>query len=511
MKHYFKKLNVFLYICLAFFAYSCTYEKEFVNEENHLKIKMEQKSFDELLQLPAFNEAYRKVIKSKTVLSNEIMARTALEEQYGFDIVDTKVQVMAEDGLTSYTMLIERAVSNELEFENLIIQIDSLNNVSAGLLKYNIQYPVLTKEDYYSNFVITDKELIPLEIDGKMSFEDCVTTVTLMCNQCWGDAGHSCNNHPATIACMTTSFGVTFLSVQYGISCLTTTINTSGSVSLSNSTSTSGGGISSSGTILSNPIPNCRECIEEDNLVDDTCEELKKILQTPTSLPVGAISIKAAIEDLRDKYTMTEHEEGYSFYFNSTNNQMYALPAEQLTNYSVRYRKSPAVFGGAHFHQDGLVPMFSHDDVPTLLNLYNQSQTALNQENPNFPISTHLLVSELGVYAIIPDNPTLFNSTISSIYADEVKRDKFRKKLESMYNRLFSPFNQTWSDDTDDYLKILLKFMTNIDSDNNYSLGLSLYRGKYDANGNINGWEKLTIQKKPNTVNDYEIIKSNCN
>ena len=97
MKHYFKKSPIFLYIYLAFFAYSCTYEKEFVNEENHLKIKMEQKSFDELLQLPAFNEAYRKVIKSKTVLSNEIMARTALEEQYGFTIVaESPVRIVTD-------------------------------------------------------------------------------------------------------------------------------------------------------------------------------------------------------------------------------------------------------------------------------------------------------------------------------------------------------------------------------------------------------------------------------
>ena len=506
-----QKLKIIVYLALAAIVFSCAEEKDFVKEQNRGNITIKNKTLDEVLKIASFNQAYQKVVKKKVIISNSEMARTELEEHYDFTIVDGFVQEIIRDGLTSYTMLIERAVSNELEFENLVIQIDSLNNVSAGLMKYNIQFPVLTKEDYYSNFIITDKELTPLEIEGKMSFENCVSTVTLMCNQCWGDAGHVCNNHPATVACMETSYGVSFLSVQTGTICLTTTINTAGGdgSTASSSPTTTGGGISSSGSILSNPVPNCRECIEED--VKDPCEELKKILQTPTSLPVGAISIKAAIEDLRDKYSTVEDEEGYDFCYNSATNQMYAIPSQQLASNSVKYRKAPYVFGGGHFHFDDLVPMFSHDDIPTLLNLYNQSQITVNLENPNFPLSTHLLVSELGVYAIIPDNPTLFISTISSIYADEVKRDKFRKKLENMYNKLFTPSYQTWSDDTDDYLKILLKFMTNIDSDNNYSLGLSLYRGKYDANGNINGWEKLTIQKKPNTTNDYEIIKSNCN
>jgi hypothetical protein len=477
-----------------------------VNDENRRDAKFEQKSLDEVLKIPMFKEAYQKVIKKNIPLTSVSEARTAFEDEYGFTIDPDFIKIIEmEDKTMSYNMLITRDSLTSGYFENLVIQIDSLNNTDAFIIKY-IPSEILKKIEFHDSFkFIGEKEVNQIVTSGKMIYlpNGCYILQVALCYDVY-PGQYALPHEPGTL-CNNSSFIFTTNSEQICVDSggeITTT-----SVSISNSFASSSPGNS----VYSAVVP-CRVgCIEEDNLVDDPCEELKKLLQTPTSLPPNGISIKAAIEDLRNRYTMTEHEEGYSFYFNSTNNQMYALPAEQLTNYSVRYRKSPAVFGGAHFHQDGLVPMFSHDDVPTLLNLYNQSQTALNQENPNFPISTHLLVSELGVYAIIPDNPTLFNSTISSIYADEVKRDKFRKKLESMYNRLFSPFNQTWSDDTDDYLKILLKFMTNIDSDNNYSLGLSLYRGKYDANGNINGWEKLTIQKKPNTVNDYEIIKSNCN
>ncbi len=54
MKHYFKKLTVFLYICIALFAYSCSEENNFVKEQNYRNAKFEQKTFEEVLKIPIF-------------------------------------------------------------------------------------------------------------------------------------------------------------------------------------------------------------------------------------------------------------------------------------------------------------------------------------------------------------------------------------------------------------------------------------------------------------------------
>ena len=123
MKHYCRKTNIFLYICLALFAYSCSEENNFVKEQNHSKLKFEQKTFEEVLKIPIFNEAYRKISKSKTVFNKSAEARTALEDQYGFTIVaETPVRIVTDQyGVIYYTLLIEREVKVELVFENLVI------------------------------------------------------------------------------------------------------------------------------------------------------------------------------------------------------------------------------------------------------------------------------------------------------------------------------------------------------------------------------------------------------
>ena len=202
MKHYFKKLTVFLYICIALIAYSCSEENDFVKGQNHGKIKIEEQSFEKLLQLTVFNDAYQRVVKTKVKIANSTMARTALEEQYGFDIVaDAPIKVITDENKTSYIMLIERAIQENLKFENLLITIKG-SEIGAYILKYGLTSEALKLAGINSyKMEITESSMIPLEVDGKTTTMDpCITTSVLMCTDTGG--GQWSNDHPAEEACL---------------------------------------------------------------------------------------------------------------------------------------------------------------------------------------------------------------------------------------------------------------------------------------------------------------------
>ncbi len=64
MKHYSKKLNVFLYICLALFAYSCSEENDFIKKKK-IDFAIKEKSFKEALGMPLFTNAYSKLAQKQ--------------------------------------------------------------------------------------------------------------------------------------------------------------------------------------------------------------------------------------------------------------------------------------------------------------------------------------------------------------------------------------------------------------------------------------------------------------
>ena len=336
MKHYFKKLPVFLYICLAFFAYSCSEENNFVKEQNHLKVKFEQKTFEEVLKIPIFNEAYRKIVKSKGVLNKSAEARTALEDEYGFTIVENSpVRITIDEyGSVFYTLLIEREVKEELIFENLMIQVKD-EETSAAIFKYIMSEKGTKSQtgEYFFKDAVSS-EFIDLNVEGKVFFSSnsdndiCITTTQLMCNATWSGepydhiANYNCWVHGAFNGL--SSLYETSSTVCYGAG--------GGGNSSDGGTSSNnngGHGATSGGSndpLVVTPIP-CKtgNCIEVD-IVNDPCKKLKKLLQVPTSLPVGTISIKDAIEDMRDRFSQTNREEGYNFCYNSTTNQMLQYP-----------------------------------------------------------------------------------------------------------------------------------------------------------------------------------------
>ena len=191
---------------------------------------------------------------------------------------------------------------------------------------------------------------------------------------------------------------------------------------------------------------------------------------------------------------------------------MQTAPAVQIDGNMVRYYRYPYTFGGTHFHHDNLVPMLSSRDIGTLLQLYRDFGTGLSEDcksDSNYPKPVHIMTAPFGFYALAIENATLFSNTLTPIYSDDELKYKFESRLERMYS--FNLQNSTtgvWSDNSTEYEKILMRFITNIDNNNDYyNLGLELFRAQTDVHGKITGWEKLTIKI---VNNSYIIERTKC-
>ncbi|PTT71021.1 MULTISPECIES: hypothetical protein [unclassified Chryseobacterium] len=245
-----------------------------------------------------------------------------------------------------------------------------------------------------------------------------------------------------------------------------------------------------------------------------SCDKLKKMLDTPASLPPGTVSIKSALEDLRNTVDQpnTDKEQGYNFRYNPTTGGMYAKKVTTWSedDNSVKYEKTPTTFGGAHFHYDKLQGMFSHQDIAVLFNFSQWFTTPpLNgNNNTDYPMPVHMLVANGQVYALVyePQDAAFFQSTVYNIYKPENEegRADFENKFENDFNSLHSTVGG-WNTDYTTLEKTFLKFVTKIDnSPKHYNLKVSLYR----ANSDLTNWEKLTISQ---SGNDYTITPNPCN
>jgi hypothetical protein len=291
-----------------------------------------------------------------------------------------------------------------------------------------------------------------------------------------------------------------------------------GSGSNSSNTGPNGGGIGGTSPPIITVPSGCVLCPGQNETIPKTpCESLGKILQTPTSLPAGAISIKDALTQLSNNADDgLDHEEGFNFAFNPTTGQVYAVPADPQGSNVIKYSKNPLVFGGAHFHQFGLEPQFSHDDL-YVLNMFNTQFSNLSIiSSLQAPLPMHLLVTTDGdVYAIMAEDMQAFSTLINDIYLDENKRDAFRKKLERRYAKFFRASTNSYTGDTKDYQETLLKFINNVNpiaGNENGNLSLKLYKAT-KVNDVLTGeWKELKLQQTNElNFNNFTIEKINCN
>ena len=502
MQHYFKKLSIFLYICVALIVYSCAEEKDFVKEQNHEKIKMEDQSFDKLLQLPVFSDAYQRVVKAKVKIPNSAMARTALEEQYGFDIV-TQVPVRiitTTDKGTYYVLLIERPIEEYLKFENLIINVkDTI--VGALIMKYELSR-LAEKEVYHDSYSmdIVDTSLTFLEVDGnKVWLNPCVETATLMCNY------HTINpiyqtDHIADQNCFNAAIG---LYVVWGIDCSgggssgptgngPTGSGDSGSGPSGPSGATgpaaSGGG-GAVGSVYTAPLP-CLECIEE-----TPCEKLKNLLKkdtivnpgTPEADTIKRANLKPKIVALRPRVNETKEygcSVGYLRFGDVYDHTFLEAPT---ANNSLAMPTASTAFGGIHVHTNTGQPIPSFGDLTWLLSCHDDA-FVYNQSN----VFSIVIVKDLtGVtvgnipatitYALHIDNYAVFsqyvNTTLNCATCSEEQKDKKIREINNLHAKKYTAMGTDPADYEKEYLRL------------HRNHGFSLYK----ANNDLTNWSKLTL------------------
>lgn len=87
MKSKTKVLYGLFCIVMAGLLWNCSPENDYVKEQNR-EISLNEATFDEVLKDKLFNSAYSRFVKSASPLTNPADARTPLEEQYGFSIIE---------------------------------------------------------------------------------------------------------------------------------------------------------------------------------------------------------------------------------------------------------------------------------------------------------------------------------------------------------------------------------------------------------------------------------------
>ncbi|HNQ27048.1 MAG TPA: hypothetical protein PKL92_03930, partial [Aquaticitalea sp.] len=173
--------------------------------EQSIPFSFKRKTFEQLKNDPKFSGAYDKV--SQKVKEQDLAnAKTVMEDQYGFVIDSTLIKEVSSDGYVSYTFLIYRETPSEGFFENLVVDVDSLDNIRAYIVKYTPNSPsvYIPEDDAYSldaTAEITPIDFNDQQVQSKVSYTDgngCL--VTLMCP-------YGGTPHPAGPACIAAERG----------------------------------------------------------------------------------------------------------------------------------------------------------------------------------------------------------------------------------------------------------------------------------------------------------------
>ena len=151
-------------------------------------MKISHVKFNELLKDNKFSKAYGKVQDKKS-----LVGKTVMEEQYNFTITNGLANVISNGNNVTYTLLINRINDEENSFENLIIKVDSLSQITAYIIKYKSDN-VITPENFNLSSSAIQKHITPIiynvssySITGKEDAYDCYDVTVWVCSY----AGHT--------------------------------------------------------------------------------------------------------------------------------------------------------------------------------------------------------------------------------------------------------------------------------------------------------------------------------
>lgn len=489
-------------IFMLFALFGCELNEEVIRRENDTnKINIREASLEKLLRENKFANAYN------TVYANREKSRTVMEGQYSFTIVPHGAKVIEDGNKTSYTFKITREISNPDYFENLVINVDSLGQPSAYILKYTPSEPLSLSA--HGSFAFKGQvKITPIVYNASEMDKTtiCVTAQILMCDQAWSPdntgvhvATNECNdqNHlfysPVT-TCYTTNGDIG--GGGDGDPGVTVPIGDDGG----GSGGGGGDGDPSTGGGLT-PPNHCPRCpvfvttpVEEWTEPPLHCDKLKGLLKSA--------AVKNAIRALNSEQVFGgTKEKGYNLALNPQNKLIATEVPYQSTGESyVNYSQSAMLFGGIHCHLFSHFPMFSHADVAILSGFYTRHNYSGNNGVPDPTIPVHILVSEIGVYAISADDVESLNK-LNSIYSNPDDRIGFQENMENKYRDLERREQKGEIITTKDYQEVFLKFL----KENN--LNISLYK----TDEGLTEWAKLVLKNDLDNSINNDIILINCN
>lgn len=511
MKHYSKKLNVFLYTCLALFAYSCSEENDFI-KKNRVDFTVKEKSFKAALDMPVFTNAYSKLAKKTVASTNTDLARTALEEQFGFMIVpDSPVKIITkEDGTVYFTILIERNEKEDLRFENLIMKVFN-EETSAAIFKYKLtEKGIISQTGDYAIKGIESTVFTDLNVEGKMFFnsggETCFDISVILCDV----ADHRAAGHIATSDCwdfFNTNENATNIYLGTSVVCMNPDGGGSESENGNNPGGTSsnnngglGANTNSENEVITSLI-SCKtgNCIEADS-VKTPCESLNDLF-----LPLKG-NIRSTLTEVNTSAIGVNGEKGAYFTKIGTtyNNHMINQSSGNSIGKKINIPVGLTIYGAVHSHPvyfDG-APMFSFSDLVTLFTLYRKTSEENKQD-----VVFMLLLPNGSIFAIKINDFSAFRSYLNSydsILSVQNVSDKEKEKNLVFDNKTRKGSQVGDSEIEDKYVRGFLDEMKNH--------GVDLYRMTSTTNPITSdikyGWEKL---KPPVNPSDVIIQELPCN
>jgi hypothetical protein len=266
-KNYFK-LGVLLF-GISLSLVNCQKDDD-ISKIDDIKIKTKEfrftiKNQSEINKDIGYTNAIKRIanIKNK-VKKSSTQLRTVMEDEYNFTIIESTVNTVEINGLTSYSMMITRNEETPNSVENLVVQIDEFDNIKAFIIKYSSIS--IYNQGHTSYGLGRDIEITPIVYNTSVSTNSkivwsCSTLFELTCS---GGNNGDCNGngtHTPGLQCFSEYNSCIGLE-QTGQSCGYFDNGSSTTVTQNGDYSTGGGGEPDSDSIIIAPVI-CLNCIEE--------------------------------------------------------------------------------------------------------------------------------------------------------------------------------------------------------------------------------------------------------
>ena len=405
-------------IFMLFALFGCELNEEVIRRENDTnKINIREASLEKLLRENKFANAYN------TVYANREKSRTVMEGQYNFTIVPHGAKVIEDGSKTSYTFKITREISNPDYFENLVINVDSLGQPSAYILKYTPSEPLSLSA--HGSFAFKGQvKITPIVYNASEMDKTtiCVTAQILMCDQAWSP--DNTGVHVATNECNDQNH----LFYSPVTTCYTTNGDIGGggdgdpgvTVPIGDDGGGSGGGGGDGDPSTGGGLTPPNHCPRCPVFVTTPVEEIDPVTPTPPT-PCNHLKNLTASDAVKKTFKILDGrksqngEWGYGFQtFNSSSNSIMPPNVIEASYNDPNKMNMEKAMGGnyigtSHTHphiSHGYYPMFSYDDLQYLM------QVGIRHDNGGQPKDWTRYILTLttydGVFAIKIKDPSKF-------------------------------------------------------------------------------------------------------